>query len=450
MARLHSSPAAKFLIAGVLAACGSSDASPGANAGGDVGSVGPSGENGALGNGGQGSSQGSSQPPPGDGGRGAYCAGKGPPVTVGDDGQAAGGTSSACIAAWTFRSAVCACDNIEVTKKTGSSPGYFRTDSFSSTSGPYASATAGTAGRVGCNSTYNVHVDADIGGELALTSETALFQQFATRVRGELRTSGGVLVNTPGGSLEVDQDAWVLELLAVDTDMAVHGTLYRGDGAVTIGAGSIKSKSTVKQSFNVTPPCACGPQDLLDIAGYVRAAKANNHDADVGLAPGALASYGADASFDLPCGRFYLDGVRVPDHALTLRIHGRTALLVDGPLIAGSLKVDLDPDAELDLFVADNFIVSGKVELGSMQHPAASRLYVGGTGNVVLQGQQVFVGNVYAPRATIVTDPELEVYGALFANVVVGQRLAVHYDAAVQKVGEGCGDAPPPPPSQPH
>ena len=382
-----------------------------------------------------------------DDSRAGYCASKGPPVIVGDQGDASLGATADCFAAWAFRSAVCACDNIQVVKTSGSTPGYFRTDGFDSTQGPYDPATALSAGRVGCISTYGVQVESDVGGDLVLNSETALFRSFPSRVRGELWTSGGVIVNTGAGRLDAEKDAWVAQALLVDTTMTVGGTLYRGVGAVTAETGQVTAANgIVNQSFDVPEACACGPDEVLDVGGYVKASQGQNDNAEVGLSPSALTSLDADATFDLPCGRFYVDGVTAPGHSVILHITGHTALMVDGPLLVHGLTVALDPGAELDLFVAETFAVSGPLVLGDKDHPAAVRVYLGGEANVVLTGQQTFVGNLYAPRSSIIMNAEAEVFGSLFGNVIVGERLAVHFDTAVQLAGTECGEGSPPPP----
>src|SRR5690606_14875509 len=88
----------------------------------------------------------------------------------------------------------------------------------------------------------------------------------------------------------------------------------------------------------------------------------------------------------LPCGRYYVNQIGGLG-GVTLRIQGRTALFVGGDVWAtGLFKIELDPGAELDLFIQDDFVLTGAARFGDRTRPAAMRIYVGGTGDVCLRG----------------------------------------------------------------
>jgi len=107
--------------------------------------------------------------------------------------------------------------------------------------------------------------------------------------------------------------------------------------------------------------------------------------------------------------------------------------------LAGSLKIELAGDGELDLYVAGDFDVAGSVELGDASRPHAARLWLGGGGEIGLAGQATLYGDVYAPRATLSTAGDLEIAGAAFVGEVdLAGSLSVRYDRAVLDAGDAC------------
>jgi len=103
------------------------------------------------------------------------------------------------------------------------------------------------------------------------------------------------------------------------------------------------------------------------------------------------------------------------------------------------LRVELDPDAELDLFVRDNLLITGAALFGDPARPSATRVYVGGTGDVAIAGASAFVGNLYAPSANILIGGLGRVDGALFGkNVIAAGFLDLGYDASIRNAGEQC------------
>lgn len=74
-------------------------------------------------------------------------------------------------------------------------------------------------------------------------------------------------------------------------------------------------------------------------------------------------------------------------------------LYVDGDMSATSgLNINLDPGAELNLFVAGSLTTQGAANFGSEATPSKVRTYVGGNRHVGLGSATTFGGNLYAPQ----------------------------------------------------
>src|SRR5207253_2964050 len=102
----------------------------------------------------------------------------------------------------------------------------------------------------------------------------------------------------------------------------------------------------------VPPACDCDAKRLIPITDIVQAHRApNNDNAAIGLDEAVFESPGKALRLDLPCGRYYFTSIKT-SLRLTIHVHGRTALFVEGDVDSSSaLAFVLDPDAELDLFV---------------------------------------------------------------------------------------------------
>ena len=363
---------------------------------------------------------------PPEGSRAAYCAGHGPPVTL----PGSGGDGDAClgrIAETVFRHAVCACEDLNHT-------GRLETDSYDSASG---APTVAEGGPVGVNGAYGSTGPASIGGSLTVANPGEVLQLStgSSRIGGDLETNGGLRWT---GTAAVARDVWATGEI-VGTGLLEVG---RDVHAPSMSPLSVRVGGRhVPESVPVEEPCHCG--STLDIPGAVSAAETDNHNDDVGLDPDAYVDLVARHRFELPCGRFYLRGVEGTGH-LTFVVSGRTALFIDGDVrITGGFDIELRDGAEIDLLIAGDFSSTGSVRLGDPERAAATRVYVGGSGEVRLTGGSAFVGNVYAPNAPITTTGGTEIYGAVFGRRVQATgSLRVHYDRAVLETGDAC---PPPP-----
>lgn len=358
----------------------------------------------------------------------SFCAGDGPIVVVGD------GAAEVCtgtVAEATFRNALCSCQDY-----VSSFP--LLTDSFDSSRGPYSAADAETGASVGVNANWNAGARSEIGGSLTVAGPLAITVSAETVVHGHLRAAGRI--DHGGAPLTVDHDAWVAGDI-VGHPLTVGGVLTQPVGRTHDTAAGSSVGSAVTGAVDITPPCACDA--VLDVGAFVTRYATENDDATIDLDPRALQNYADGTSLELPCGRFYFDGVHGAGD-LTLRITARTAVFIEGDLsLGGDLRVELVGDrAEIDLFVSGNVVAPGAFVLGSADAPARARLYVGGTGTVQLSGSALAAGNVYAPRAELVAAGGLELYGSIFVERINSTGpIAIHYDRAINRAGEEC---PPP------
>ena len=215
-------------------------------------------------------------------------------------------------------------------------------------------------------------------------------------VHGDLRIAGNFATV---GLSSVARDLWVGGTVA-STALTVGRDLHQP--VPNFNPLMIVAGSTIAAPFTIPSPVVlCDDADILDVAGIVDAGKTDNDNASIGLSPSALTGVVGAKSITLPCGRYYLNTISGLGVA-NVHVTGRTAIFVDGDIItAGILTFTLDPGAEIDIFLKGNFIPTGVVTLGDQSRPAASRIYIGGTQDVVLTGAGAFVGNLYAPRAHV-------------------------------------------------
>jgi len=360
--------------------------------------------------------------------REAFCMGRGPIITVGDSTRMTD-TCVGAIATRVFDNAVCSCMNANVA-------GYLRTRSFDSGMGTMDTA-AGAP--VGINGEYTTGGYADVGGTFVVAGAGGIRFGGYLQVGGDARFGGDVNAIS---YIDVKRDLWVegnvtnIGLLSVDGD--VHQPSGRRLSTFPDIGGS-----RITSPFNVEDPCACEPAELVDIEAIVAAGVIDNDNSDVGLDPTMLETVaGLDVDVTLPCGRYHLTSIGGLG-SITLHVPGRTALFVDGDVNAlGVFDIDLGPDGELDLFIRGNLLSIGSGSYGDRSRPAATRIYVGGTGDVAIVGATGFVGNVYAPRARITAVGATTVYGSLFGREInMPGYLDVHYDRAILDVDRDC---PPP------
>lgn len=347
-----------------------------------------------------------------------YCAGTGPPVLV-------GGACTGELAEAVFRHAVCACGALSVVAE-------LVTDGFDSRIAPHAPGGAG--GHVGSNAGFTANAIADLRGDLTVAGVEGVAAGPRLDVAGDLAVAAGL--GRPSSAIGVGGAAQVggaIEVASLD----VAGALVTAPGAPASGA--ITAGSRPVAAVDVPPPCRC--DGVLDIAAVIAEHALVNHDAELGLSPGALRDVSGDATLELPCGRFYLDEILgTGPGAVTIRATGRTAVFVAGNVtLRQDLVVEVAPGAELDLFVAGTIQVAGALRLGDPARPRALRLYVASGGSLSLSGGAQIAANVFAPAADLAVSAPIELYGALVVHrLVANAPVALHHDRAVAAAGETC------------
>lgn len=351
-----------------------------------------------------------------------FCVGGGPLLAVGDG---MGAESEECVgrlAAGNFRYALCTCEGLATSNT-------LSTDSFDSTRGAYTP--GGTGGSVGTNGDGNSVAPWSIGGSLWSSGGFTAGQELV--VGSQLRLAGRL----GGDTVEVAGHAFV----------GGGGTLNSLDvgGTLTTPAGAdlLAASRTVAAEANapvlVPDPCACGTEELVDVAGFVAHHATSNDNAEIALTDDALTNVTVETTLNLPCGRYYVSSIAA-QAALTIVAEGRVALFVGADLVTNAaFAVQLAEGAELDLFVGGTVTASEEFALGSVASPALVRLYVGGDGTINLSGAGTFAGNLYGPRAELVTAAGIEVFGSVFVRrLAASGPVTIHYDTAILEAGDMC------------
>ncbi|MBI4509797.1 MAG: hypothetical protein HY698_09170 [Deltaproteobacteria bacterium] len=356
-----------------------------------------------------------------------FCSGEGPLILVGDS-RGTKRTCSGGIAETTFRYAMCTCDAYATSTS-------LVTDSFDSSRAPYVP--GGKAGSVGVNGAFTVNGTVDVGGSLWVGSPLGIFTAAGPlSVKGELHDNGVLR----GAEVTVDHHAWVAGDIDV-ASLAVGGTLTLPEEKSLVVRGERNIQDLLREPVSVPPPCACSPEDLVDISAYVEAHRQQNDNATIPLSKDALSSFSGKTTLRLPCGRFFLEKIEGSGE-LTLEITGRTALFVGGTIhLEDAFHVTVEKGAELDLFVSGIIESSAEMILGSPDRPAKLRLYVGSSESINLSANAQLAGNLYAPLARLAISGGAEIYGSVFVRSFANSApVTIHYDESVLRAGDKCPD----------
>lgn len=358
----------------------------------------------------------------------ANCLADAPVILLGAPPHAQRARAAVCtgsVAVRAFSHALCTCEGYATSTT-------LTTDSFDSAAGPYAP--GGTTGDVAIDGELRGNAQLAVGGGLVVAGSAGAALLADLHVAHDLAIAGptgtGVTV-TAGGNAQIAGD---VDLAA----LTVAGTLTV-PAAATL-AGAITAGATQRSAVSIAPPCACGDTDIVDVPGLVAAHAIDNQDAAIGLTPDRFTDYHGAATLDLPCGIYYLGPVR-GDGALTLRITGRVALLIDGDIALGApLTITLDTDdAELDLLARGVLSTDQAIVIGRPDHPARTRIYLAGTGTTELSGNSQLAANLYAPSTAIALSATAAVYGSLFVRRLdQSAPLTVHYDIDVRRADIAC------------
>jgi hypothetical protein len=322
-----------------------------------------------------------------------------------------GGACAGRVAEETFASALCSCEDTNIA-------GYLRTGGLSDDDDV-------RTGSVGVNRDYLTNGYAEVGGSFTVAgTRDVLF--------GGLLSAGQDLLFNPAsdvaGVVRVGRDAYLADDLRAFGRVAISRDLYTADGAGFRGIAVVDvGGDRHTQDVSITEPCACGAGEIIDVAALVDEARGNNDNASIGLdEDGSNLVIGLGTALELPSGRFYLNQIGSVG-GINLRVTGKT------------FRIELEQDAELDLFVRDNLVITGAALFGDRDRPAATRVYVGGTGDIAVAGYAAFVGNLYAPTANITVGGFGQIYGSLFGkNINAAGFLSVGYDDSIQTTGEEC------------
>lgn len=355
----------------------------------------------------------------------AYCAGRGPPVVVGDadtDSQVCSGR----LAERTFRHALCTCEGLAL----GAS---FETDAFHGTTGTYQPGGAG--GDVGVNGALSANDAVSVGGSLSIggAGGAQLGQTFRV---GEALHCGGPLTGNP-------VSATVVGDARVRGDVALPA--FSVGGVLTVPAGHtlgpVQAAEVRREPVDPVSPCACDAASQVDVSGLIARHVLDNDNEAIGLDATAMEDIEGERALELPCGRFLLTRITGTGRA-TLTIRARTALFVEDVVDLGEgLSVDVQAPGELDLFLGGAVALAGPLTLGSTATPSRVRVYVAGSNVLALSAGSILAGNLYAPRAALSLSGGAEVFGSVFVRQVEASGpLRLHYDADIRDAGAECRD----------
>lgn len=380
-----------------------------------------------------------------------FCGGAGPwvhadgraPVCLGD------------LATETFRFGLCSCSALGL-------GGSLRTDSYRSSRGVYGavldsegSVNLGQDGHVGVAGETRIDKKIEVAGSFFATDPSGLQLGPGSEVTGNLHSEGPAWAAS-NTHVRIGRNAFVRG--SVDPSYHVDGTLFVPSD-VTL-SNEVDASQIVRTDFPAPPICDCDTSTQVDIPSMViEIARQNDNDqmedwvtpnTDGGAASSVrVDSMWADPDNDgprrvaFPCGRYYLQNIH-QSQALQWVIQGRVALFVDGDFRSSGLSVELNDDAELDLFITGDFYVQSAVTLGSSHNAARMRFYIGG--NVHLDASSELVGNFYAPNAHFETNGAARIFGAVLAQrITLGAGTELHFDSDVRHLGETCPLARTPP-----
>jgi hypothetical protein len=337
-----------------------------------------------------------------------------------------------------FGRAICSCGDILGT-------GVFSTQTLGA---------ADTAASVGANGQLSLRIGgrsaADdpagtIEGALVLAGlgPSAISGSDAT-IRGPLELAGDL---TFAGTVHVTGSVYARRLPRGSGTLSVDGDLHHeGEALGNNVPSNVVVGGKVVEAAHVTPlPCACSTTNTADFLTAISAAESSNDNQLSQLDQDSLSGLTAALSLELDSGRYYLRSVSSLS-SIDWKIRGHVVVFVAGDFaVRGDVTVALAPDATLDIVIGGGLLLAAAARFGDIERPGASRLYVrggvelstGSEGGVPSRAgsatsASIFVGNLYAPAATLQLAPANDVYGSLFVRqLVVLQRLLVHYDPSV-------------------
>ena len=275
------------------------------------------------------------------------------------------------------------------------------------------------------------HGDVGVNGPLSLETTSTLDGSLIVAGSNGMHLGDGVEA-VIGGDLLVSgplEGTLATARIAADTGVAgridlaslfVNGTLTQPAGSERRVTGTSQLGAVRSQAVNVPSPCDCADTALFDTTAFVRL------QAPLAL---PLPAQGADTA---RCAQYALQDGEVAGVLISLL--ESAAVYVPGDLhVTGDLVVDSEAGAEIDLFIAGDVRIDGRVRIGTGDGQGPVRIYVGGAGTVQLSSGVEVYGALYAPRAELVLSAPLTLRGALFIRrIAASAALAVHYDTSVR------------------
>lgn len=341
-------------------------------------------------------------------------------------------TCTGRLAANKLVNALCSCGDVQMSFD-------LTTHGFDSREGPYQAGQPGDGGAsVGINGRYVPSTGAtNVAGAFSVAGSGELSLTGVLNVRGDFYAAGNVAAT---GFVTVSRNAWLGGNFSALGAFTVNGALHHAGSVVAL---AVVAPSNTQQAVTVANPCPCETSDLVDIAAILAGGKANNDNGRLDLSSDVMAAVAGATQLTLPCGRFYLSQIAGIGN-VAVHVTGMAALFIDGPVsLVGNLSFEIDPGAEVDVFVGQKFAVQGLVSLGSKERPAAGRLWVAGSDGITVLSP--WIGNLYAPRARVSSPVGLDVHGSIFAGEVVGGLYAsFFFDRSVMAAEANCTAAPPP------
>jgi hypothetical protein len=283
-----------------------------------------------------------------------------------------------------------------------------------------------------------------LGAEGGVVAYGGLDAMANVDVRDSFVSNGNVSF---AGRLKVGKDLMVGGSLHGLGMLEVGGTLGVSGAQTLLGGKFVGSLGSYSPPGG--PPCACGPGQILDVKAEVAKAKAQNDNGVVQLPPSPVDVIGV-AKLVLNSGRYYFATKRSVGYT-NIVVNGAVKIYIDDNLDAvGYDRFKITEGSSLDLYVAGNVHTVGHMVYGEKHHPAAFRLYIGGSEQATLQvGNQVFRGTVYAPRAKLAYVGRTRIEGSLLAKSLdsVGLLELFYARPTTGDSGEKCtppGGSPPP------
>jgi hypothetical protein len=362
-----------------------------------------------------------------------FCTGEGTVVQIG---EGMGGLCAGEVAEEAFQFALCACRDIVDAQS------QLNVDSFDSSLGTYGATVAGGG--------VNIGDDGNIGINHQLVRFDAQLN-----LRGSIFIGGGGLgvrgssyisrnVVAAGSSTGAPAATTIERNMFNDGDVTGR-YIINGDLHVPSGANVTQTTvngMTIEEPIRTRLPCACGPNEILDIPAVTEYGRTHNDNDETMVVTSTAWENGGPSNIVLPCGRYYITRINQPG-SIRIVAEGRTVLFVDGDITAQSLSIELEGDAEMDIFVNGNIDLQAATDFGQVDAPSKVRTYVGGTGAIDLTASAFFGGNLYAPRADVFFGASANMFGALVArDIYFAGSADIHFDSAIRGAGDTCEEPP--------